>query len=286
MRTDAARITAAGDLRAFAAAVRKELRTVRRYPTQYLGLLFWPILLPAVYVLTGQMLSGQGDPRALEAFASRAGTADFAGFVFVGFVMYMWLSNILWGPGTALRTEQIRGTLEAVFLTPSSRLVALFAPPVAALPNLLLVFGVMTLAMWLLFGVAIPLEGLARALVVTAVALPAMYAIGTLFAAGVLRFGEVGPVVQLVRGTLVLTSGLTFPILMLPGWAQAFASAMPTTYVVQDIRAVLLGGLGLGDIGADLAITAALTLGFAAVAVIVFRVLERDARRSGMLGRY
>ena len=278
-------MTLAGDLRAFVAAIRKELRTVRRYPTQYIGLLFWPILLPAVYVLTGRMFSG-GDQRAIEAFAARAGTTQFAGFVFVGFVMYMWLSQILWGPGTALRGEQIRGTLEAVFLTPSSRLVALFGPAVAALPNLVLTFVVMTVAMWLLFGVAIPLDGLLRAAVVTAAALPAMYAIGTVFAAGVLRFGEIGPVVQLVRGTLVLTSGITFPVLMLPGWAQGLAAVMPPTYVVQDIRGVLLGGLGLSDIAADLAITVALTILLTAIAVVVFRILERGARRTGMLGRY
>ena len=72
-------MTVAGDVRAFIAAIRKELRTVRRYPTMYLGLLFWPVLLPAVYVLSGRMYSGQGDPAALAAFASRAGTTEVAG---------------------------------------------------------------------------------------------------------------------------------------------------------------------------------------------------------------
>ena len=96
-------MTLAGDLRAFAAAVRKELRIVRRYPTLYLGLVFWSILLPAVWVVAAQAYSGGGDPRALAAFASRAGTTELTGFVFVGYVMYMWLSTILWGPGTSLR---------------------------------------------------------------------------------------------------------------------------------------------------------------------------------------
>ncbi len=279
-------MSGAADLRAFAAAVRKELRTVRRYPTQYLGLLFWPILLPAVWVLTAEAYSGSGDPRALAAFASRAGTSEITGFIFVGYVMYMWLSAILWGPGTAIRQEQVRGTLEAVFLTPSSRLVPLFAPPVAVLPSLAMTLGVMTLAMWLLFGVALPLDGLLRTLVVTFAALPALYAIATLFAAGVLRFGEIGGVVQVVRGTLVLACGITFPVLMLPGWAQAVAAVLPTTYVVADIRGVLLGGLGLGDIAGDIAITLGLSAVFAMVAVAVFSALERGARRTGMLGRY
>jgi hypothetical protein len=56
------------DLRAFVAAVRKELRIVRRYPTQWMGLIFWPVLLPASYVLMGQAFSGS-DPRSIAAFA-------------------------------------------------------------------------------------------------------------------------------------------------------------------------------------------------------------------------
>jgi ABC-2 type transport system permease protein len=273
------------DLRAFAAAIRKELRTARRYPTQWLGLMFWPVLLPASYVLMGQAFSGS-DPRSIAAFAERSGTTQFAGFVFVGFAMYMWLSTILWGPGTALRTEQMRGSLEAVFLTPTSRLVALFGPPAAALPTLVITFVVMGVAMWLIFGVALPLDGVLRSLVVVAFALPSLYAIGSLFAAGVLRFGEIGPIVQLIRGLFVLTCGITFPVLMLPGWAQTIAWVLPPTYIVQDIRAVLLRGLGLGDIALDLAITVGLSALLAAFAIVTFRFLERSARRDGMLGRY
>ena len=273
------------DLRAFAAAIRKELRTVRRYPTQWMGLIFWPVLLPASYVLMGQAFSGS-DARSIAAFAERSGTAEVAGFVFVGFAMYMWLSTILWGPGTALRTEQMRGSLEAVFLTPTSRLVALFGPPAAALPTLVITFVVMGAAMWLIFGVALPLEGVLRSIVVVAFALPALYAIGALFAAGVLRFGEIGPIVQLIRGVFVLTCGITFPVLMLPGWAQTLAWVLPPTYIVQDIRAVLLRGLGLGDIAGDIAITVGLSALLAACAIATFRVLERSARRNGMLSRY
>ncbi len=80
-----------GDLRAFGAAARKELRITRRYPTLVFGMFFWPILLPAVYVVQAQAFSGNGDPRALAAFAERSGTTQVAGFVFIGWAMYMWL---------------------------------------------------------------------------------------------------------------------------------------------------------------------------------------------------
>jgi ABC-2 type transport system permease protein len=123
-------------------------------------------------------------------------------------------------------------------------------------------------------------------LVIVAVALPAMYAIGTLFAAGVLRYGEIGPVVQIVRGTFVLACGITFPVAMLPGWAQAGAAALPPTYIVSDIRAAVLRGVPVQALAGDLLVTTALTVLIALAAIVLFRLLEASARRSGMLGRY
>jgi ABC-2 type transport system permease protein len=276
---------AAADARAFLAAARTHLRQQRRYPTYFLGLLFWPVLLPSAWVLMGHAYSGN-DPGALAAFAARAGSENVAVFVFVGYAMYMWLSSLLWGPGTILRQEQVRGTLEAVFLTPASRIVPLFAPGVTALVPMALSFVIMGGALWLFFGIVPPLVAVLRAAVIVALGMPALYAIGSLFSAAVLRFGEIGPIVQLVRGMFVLACGITFPVAMLPVWAQVGAWLLPPTYIVDDIRRVLLRGAGLGDVWANLVtvlLTAALT---AMVAVLVFRYLEASARRSGMLGRF
>ena len=275
----------AADVRAFLAAARKELRQQRRYPTLFLGLLFWPVLLPASWVLMGHAYSGN-DPQALAAFAERAGSSNVAGFVFVGYAMYMWLSSLLWGSGTALRQEQVRGSLEAVFVTPASRLVPLFGPGVATLIPMAATFVVMGVALWLLFGVVPPLGAVLQAAVVVVLGVPALYAIGTLFAASVLRFGEVGPIVQLIRGMFVLACGVTFPLAMLPVWAQVWAWLMPPTYIVEDLRRVLLQGAGLGEVVPHIAIVLTLAMLTALLAIGVFRFLETSARRSGMLGRF
>lgn len=273
------------DLRAFAAGALKEARVIRRYPALLMGIVFWPVMLPASYVLMGQAYSGT-DPRSLAAFADRSGTTIVAGFVFVGFAMHTWLSILLWGPGTALRTEQVRGTLEAVFLTPASRLVPLFGPPAAHLLPTVGSFVVMGLALWLLFGIALSVEAILKTMAVIAVGIPAMYGIGAVFAGGVLRFGEVGPIVMMARGAFTLACGITFPVTMLPAWAQAAALAMPPTYIVSDIRQVLLGGRSLGDVAGDLALLVSFGVLLCALGVLVFRQTERAAQRSGMLSRY
>lgn len=278
-------MTLGGDLRAFFAAARKELRQQRRYPTLFLGLLFWPVMLPASWVLMGHAYSGN-DPQALAAFADRAGSSNVAGFVFVGYAMYMWLSSLLWGAGTSLRQEQLRGSLEAVFVTPASRLVPLFGPGVGTLLPMAATFVIMFLALWIFFGVVPPLTAILQAAVIVALGVPALYAIGALFAASVLRFGEVGPIVQLIRGMFVLACGITFPVAMLPFWAQVWAWLMPPTYIVDDIRRVLLRGAGLVDVAADIAIVLAIGALTAVFAVAVFRWLETSARRTGMLSRF
>jgi len=279
-------VSVLGDLRAFIAAARKEFRIARRYPLNYVGGLFWGALLPAVYVLMAQAYSGGNDPRAIAAFAERAGTSVVAGFVFIGYAMYMWLSTVLWGPGTSLRREQIQGSLEATMLTPVSRLVLLFGPGMSALPHMIFTLLVTFGTLWLLFGFVPPLGALVPVIVIVLVALPAMYAIGSLFAAGVLRYGEIGPVVQIVRGTFVLACGITFPVAMLPSWAQAGAAFLPPTYIVSDIRAAVLRDVALPGLVPDLGVVLALTAVIATLAVMLFRYLESSARRSGMLGRY
>jgi ABC-2 type transport system permease protein len=274
-----------GDLRAFGAAAMKEWRLLRRYPGRFLGFLFWPIALPLAYVYQAQGYAG-GSQAAVNAFAQRAGTAEIAGILFLRWAAYMWISMILWGPGTALREEQVRGSLEALFMTPVSRLVILFGPVVSQLVWALWMFAVVGGALTLLFGLAIsPLAAL-RAIGVVLVAVPALYGLGALFAAVVLRFGEVGALVQVVRGLFTVFCGMTFPIVILPEWARAVALALPPTYLIDELRSVLLTGSNLASLAPGLVMLLALGIGLCGFAIVAFRRTERFARRGGSLAQY
>jgi ABC-2 type transport system permease protein len=273
------------DVRAFGAAGRKEWRLLRRYPSLFLGFMFWPIVLPLAYVLQARGYAGDSQA-ALDSFASKAGTTEIAGFLFLGWAAYMWISMILWGPGTALRTEQVRGSLEALFLTPVSRLVILFGPLVSQVVWALWMFGTVGIVMAIFFGVPIgPLEAL-RALGVVLLAVPALYGLGALFAAVVLRFGEVQALVQGVRGVFTVFCGMSFPIVILPDWAHRVALALPPTYLIGDLRTVLLGSSSILGVVPDLAILLTLGILISVAAVIVFRRTERHARRGGSLAQY
>jgi ABC-2 type transport system permease protein len=274
-----------GDARAFWAATLKEWRILRRYKGTFLSFAFWPIALPLAFVYQADAFGG-GRADTAAAFASRTGTHEVAGFLFVGWATYMWLSIILWGPGTSLRTEQVRGSLEAIFLTPASRLVVLFGPAISQLVWAIWIFLIVGVALWIGFGVTIgPFEA-ARALAVLAVGIPALYAIGALFAAIVLRFGDVSALVQAVRGLFTAVCGMSFPIVVLPELAQRVALALPPTYLIADLRAVLLAGSGIGSLVGDLLILAGMGAVLAILAVIAFHRTEAYARRGGQLAQY
>jgi ABC-2 type transport system permease protein len=204
----------------------------------------------------------------------------------VGWAAYMWISMILWGPGTALRTEQVRGSLEALFMTPVSRLVILFGPIVSQVVWAIWMFAIVGGALILFFGVAIPPLAALRALVVIVVAVPALYGLGALFAAVVLRFGEVHALVQAVRGVFTVFCGMTFPIVILPEWARAVALALPPTYLIGDLRKVLLAGADLVSLVPDLAVLLSIGLLMCGLAIVAFRRTERYARRGGSLAQY
>jgi ABC-2 type transport system permease protein len=180
----------------------------------------------------------------------------------------------------------VRGTLEALFMTPVSRLVILFGPVVSQVVWALWMFAIVGATMTLVFGVEITLVEVLRALAVILVAVPALYGLGALFASVVLRFGEVSALVQAVRGVFTVFCGMSFPIIVLPEWGRAIALSLPPTYLIGDLRQVLLIGADLVSLIPDLAVLLALGLFLCGLAVVAFRRTERYARRGGSLAQY
>jgi ABC-2 type transport system permease protein len=136
------------------------------------------------------------------------------------------------------------------------------------------------------FGTHIGVAEALRAIAVILVAVPALYGLGALFAAVVLRFGEVHALVQAVRGVFTALCGMSFPIIVLPELARSVALALPPTYLIADLRAVLLSGAHLAQLLPDLAILLSIGLVLCAAAIVAFARTERFARRGGSLAQY
>jgi ABC-2 type transport system permease protein len=273
------------EVRAFTASTTKEWAEIKRYPVVFLSLAVWAVILPIAYVAQARGYAGD-DPQALAAFARRAGTGEIVGYLYLGWAIHLWISVVLWGPGMQLRQEQLRGTLESIFLTPTSRFTVLFGPAPAHLLPALVIFGTVFTAMRFAFGIPIGPAEVLRALVILAVATPALLAMGAVFATVVLRFQDADGVVQAVRGVLTLLCGITYPMAVLPGWARTIGDLLAPTHLVAALRGAVLEGATWRPEWSDVAVLTVSPVVLTGVAMLLFAVSVRHARRSGRLGNF
>jgi ABC-2 type transport system permease protein len=272
------------DMRSLWAVVRKEWLIFVRYPSWVIALFVWPIIFPLGYILTARALSGV-DGNGLAQFQANTGLSDYVGYIAIGTTIWMWQNVVLWNIGFSLRNEQLRGTLESNWLSPTWHFAYLLGSSFPQLFSMLLFLTVSALEYIFLFGVRFQGSTWLAVLVVLA-AIPSIYGLGFAFASLVITAKEANAFVFLARGIVMIFCGITFPVGLLPGWMQSLANWLPQTYIIHAMRSATLSDAGIGAISYDLGMMLAFGLFWLAAGYIVFNQMERRARRTGAIGQY
>ena len=272
------------DLRALFAIVRREWTIFKRYPSWIIALFIWPLIFPMMYILTARALSGP-DGNGLAVFMQITGAKDFIGYIVIGTTVWMWQNIVLWDVGFSLRNEQMRGTLESNWLSPTWRFSYLLGQTGPQIVSMFMFIAVTALEFGLLFGVRLNGSPWMILLMMLA-AIPSIYGLGFAFASLVITVKEANAFVFLIRGLVMIFCGITFPIILLPGWMQAIARWLPQTYLIHGMRAAAFSKAGIPELLPDLIPL----LGFGAFWLVVgyftFLWMERRARRTGAIGQY
>jgi ABC-2 type transport system permease protein len=274
----------AAEWHALRAVIRKEWIIFKRYPTWIIALFVWPVIFPAAYILSSRALAGP-DGSGLALFQRAAGTTDVIGFIAIGTTIWMWQNVVLWNVGFALRNEQLRGTLESNWLSPTWRFSFLVGSSAVQLFAMAVFLSVTAIEFVVFYGMRLNGNPL-LVLMMMAAAIPAIYGLGFAFASLVITAKEANAFVFLVRGLVMIFCGITFPVSLLPGWMQSIANWLPPTYIIRGIRSAALGGADLQALLPDL--TALLVFGFAwlTIGYVLFNWMERRARQTGAIGQY
>lgn len=278
------RRTLLAELRALLAVVRREWIIFRRYPSWIVALLVWPIIFPMVYIFSARALAGP-DGGSLSLFAQLAGTEDYLGYIAIGTTVWMWQNVVLWDVGFALRAEQMRGTLETNWLTPTWRFSYLLGNSLVQLFSMLLFLLISVIEFALLFGVR--LHGNPWLVILMVIAsMPAIYGLGFAFASLVITAKEASTFVFLVRGLVMIFCGITFPIAILPEWMQAVSRWLPQSYMIRGVRNAALAGADLKTLMPDIQALLLFGLAWLSIGYILFHWMERQARKTGTIGHY
>lgn len=262
------------------AFVRRDFLIMASYRLAFLS--DWAALLVQIvtFHFIGKLVSASSVPTY-----GGSGTT-YVEYVSIGIALTSFMAVALTQVLTAMRTEQLMGTLELLMVSPTSSFVVQLGSAVfqaVYVPIRTAVFlGLVALA----FGATFSLAGIAPSLLVLVGFIPVVWGLGLISAAGTLTLRRGGGVVGIATTALTVGSGAYFPATLLPSWLQPVISFNPVWVALEAIRGQLLGDAGLAEAlsaFARLVPMSAITLG---LGVFAFRLALRRESRNGTLGVY
>lgn len=266
------------------AETRLRLLNISRYPGQLAMEIIVPIVFAAMPMLLGRATGGDA---AAANFEANTGTTNYVAFLLIGANVFTLVSNAFWHIAHWLRFEQETGTLESVFLTPTSSLTLVSGVAMYSAARGLTAASLAYIAGCLVFQVN-PFQGdVALAVVFILVGLIPLYGMTLLFGAVVLKVKESNSLIQLMQWVVSFLMGIFFPIAILPPAVRLAALLFPPTWMTNGVRSALLGvGFFFNEWYLDLAVLWAFLLFAPLFGTWVFGRVERGIKKNEGVGQF
>ncbi len=260
----------------------KGMKHYIRYPGNFLLILVMPFLFTLMIFGMGQFVGGSD---ASLNFAERTGTSNILVYEILGSAVWMIGWVVVEDVGVALRDEQMKGTLEQNFLAPVSRFTLLIG---LSLTDIVITSAIFVVVVGATIVIALPAAflSLLQAFLLLLVGLIPLFGIGFLFAGFVLKFKEPYVFTQILNLLFATLTGTYYPVSLLPYWVQFLSGALPQTYVIENMRQIVLANTTLVDIYGSVFMLLALAIAYPTVGYAVFKQLEKKAGRTGEFAKY
>ena len=213
-------------------------------------------------------------------------TRFFVLYLLIGTTMWSYLSAVFDVVAETIAWERWEGTIEYTLMAPVPRFLHLLGTCCYAITyavsRALLIFAIIAV----LFG--IDLHGANVVTVAEVIAVGSISVIGLAMVAAVLPllFTERGAQMTFViHSSLLLISGVYAPVDVLPVWLRVLSPFSPITYVLRGVRAGLLDGAPPAAVTSDVLVLAVMGVVLVPGGLLVFRMAERYAKRTGRLKR-
>ncbi len=219
--------------------------------------LFWNFAFPLLWLfIFGYVFAG--------------GTAEGVGFLMPGLFVITILAISFAGVSYRLVNERERGTLRRYRVTPVRAPAVVLATAAAAVVLLAISLLLLGVTARLVFGVGLG-GGAAGTVVVLLAGSAAFVPVGLVVGSAAPTTDSAPAINNALFFPLIFVTGAALPFAMLPGWVQAAGRALPPTYLVEALQAVMVRGEPLAAVGGCLAVLAATAVGGVASASALFR---------------
>ena len=263
------------------AAFRKDIRIYFRNPALILSEF---ITLPAWFVLFAVGVAANFVGKGATT-GSLSGPSTFT-FFYWGFVFLIVFSTSIWGIGQYIRTEQLQGTIEQLFLAPISRVNIIFGRFARNFFTDLLIIAYTALLIGGLGHQQLSIGNPLMFSLVFAILYLGVLGFGLIFAAVAFRLKSFNILSNLTQFLVIGLCGVFFPLTVLPTPVRLVSLGIPFTYFADLLRFAAAGTSTILDPGLEVLIAFGLSLVLFAVGVVSFRILERSAQIKGTIGTH
>lgn len=283
--------TLGSNMRATWYIFKNRLTTYSRYRGQIIMSVLTPILIATIPIIMGSAIAGNQHDAAL-IFNKNTGLkqGSYAGYMLIGALLFQLVTNSLWNFGFWLRREQLTGTLESgVYLVPTNRAYLIIGSSLYVLVRNSISFIFALVLGTILFSISLEIylpETIFLGIFVLAVGLPPLIGMALVFGAIILRFKEVGAMIQFMQWVFSFLMGIFYPITLLPGIFRVVAQLIPVTWTTNEIRAVLYETPYFIDLWTDITISIGFMFIVPVMAFIWFSRVEKNILSGSGVGKY
>ena len=274
------RATFTAELPKVAAFLRRDFLIAVSYRVAFVADIIQLCSHVLLFGLIGQLV----DPALLPTYGGEP--TGYLEFVAIGALLTLVFGMLLERVATAIRVEQMIGTLEALLVTPV-RTFTLQAGAVAFdAVQVPLRMGLFLAAIAVTAGLDLELSGVLPSTVVLIAFLPFVWGLGLVSAGAIVTFRRGAGITAIAGMVLGLSSGAYFPLTVLPDWLATLLSWNPMAIALEAMRSALIGGEGWGAIGPDLLVLVPMSMVTLIAGMLAFSAAVARERRRGSLGMY
>lgn len=250
--------------------IRYSLRVYYRYPANIL----MTIAIPLVFVIVGSVFSKLTSEEQFAEFAG--GGTSLLVYLLVGLAVWL-LSNASNGVAGAVETEISWGTLSARLRTPTPAIVVISGMALASILHGLVISVVVVTLLFLVTRLTFSFQ----AVICVCLGLAAFYGVGLILASLALRFRRIGGLITSLGFVEQFFCGAFIPVRALPIFIRPFSYILPSTWVLDSVRATLLGLDTILDPRVEMYLIVAMA---AAANITGFLLLRATERKISILG--
>lgn len=253
------------------------------YPISFVRQCFSPLIFLLPFIIYGLALIGG---RYSEHLEELVGTGDIVTFIFTGYMIMGFIGTAIWAMGFSIRREQWFGTLESIYVTPTSRLSLVLGMALHSTVHQSLGTGIEFLVIYFLFGLTLQIQGVLPALIIFALMMIALYGFGILISALSLLLKEGWIVSEGLHSIMMILSPVTYPLIVLPSIAQQVSKTLPTAPALVGMRAFLIENYTYKAVSNIFLHLLALDMAWIAFGILIFYLADLHVRKRGSLGKY